>query len=153
GLAEVLAESEAHSARSRAYIAWCEHNLGAALIVADRPGAAEPHLRRSADLRTSLVRERPDDDGVRVELAGTLANLGLVQRNDRPELADATYAESARALESIVAAKPGDIEALCPFAELLHNWGNLAAKRGDPELALGRYAKGLALVEPVCRSR
>ncbi|HEV3164114.1 MAG TPA: protein kinase [Isosphaeraceae bacterium] len=152
-IAERLARVEANSPQSREDMAWCEHNLGSALIIAGRPSEAERHLQRAADTRRVLVNQRPDDTGQSLGLAGTLVNLGLIQSQDRPTLAEASYAEAERLLDAILATRPDDLSALFPLAELFNNWGNLAAQRGEPELALTRFARGLALIEPIRRSQ
>jgi tetratricopeptide (TPR) repeat protein len=152
-LAERQARAQGSSWRNRADLAWCEDNIGSSLLMARRPGDAEPHYLRAAGLRRALLRERPDDAGGRVELASTLVNLGLVRMDSRPDLVEADYAEAAALFDKAVETSPDRLEYIVPLANLLNNWGNLAARRGQPDLALERHARGLGLVEPIMRSQ
>ena len=129
--AERLARVEGNSWTTRNDLAWCEDNLGSALLFAKKFGDAEAHYLR-AELRRTLAREHPGDIGEQVELAGTLANLAQVRSGDRPELADADFAEAAGLMSKAHEAKPNEFAYIVPLVHLLNNWGNLAAAGVGP---------------------
>ena len=112
-----------------------------------------PTIWRAAELRRTLARERPGDIGEQVELAGTLANLAQVRSGDRPELADADFAEAAGLMSKAHEAKPNEFAYIVPLVHLLNNWANLATARGRTELALERQARGLRLIGPLLSSQ
>ena len=151
--AERLARVEGSSWTTRNDLAWCEDNLGSALLFAKKFGDAEAHYLRAAELRRTLARERPGDIGEKVELASTLVNLGQVRSGDRPELADADFAEAAGLMSQALEAKPNEFAYIVPLVHLLNNWANLAAARGRPDLALERQARGLSLIGPLLSSQ
>jgi tetratricopeptide (TPR) repeat protein len=150
GLAERAVQRDPTSRAAQADLAWCEHNLGSAHLIANHHAEAEPHLRRAIELRRPLA---ADDLKRGAELAGTLVNLSLVVGRTQPELADPCLKEAAGLLDTALKAQPGELEFLFPLAQLLEDWGNIAARLGNPTLALERFEKGLAIMEPLIQSR
>src|SRR5581483_230698 len=79
-----------------------------------------------------------------------LNNFGLLALLRDPDQAEQAYREAAEILES--ASRSGDDPRwLASLTALLNNWGNLAARRGQTELAFRRFERGLSLVEDALR--
>lgn len=148
-LAEKLVAMEGNSWQGRADLAWCEHVLGTSFLSGGREPDAEEHYRRAVSLRRALLGERPGAAGIRVELAGSLVNLGLIASKGRAEQAEADFSEAGRLMEASLATAPEDPGYVIPYAQLLINWGNLAAARGEAGLALGRFGRGLERIGPM----
>jgi tetratricopeptide (TPR) repeat protein len=151
GFAERLAREEPRSGTCRADVAWCEDNIGATLIYAGKGNEARPHFVRSSQLRRELLAEKPGENGLRVELAGTLVNLGLVESRGEPEQAERDFAEAAELLELAHKDRPEESAFVLSLSKLMNNWGNLAAQRQKPEVGLERMTRGLSLIEPILR--
>jgi eukaryotic-like serine/threonine-protein kinase len=152
-IADRLVRAEGGSAPSRGDLAWCEAKLGWALLQANRRGDAVSHYRRAADLRRALSDEEPADVRLRIDLAETLLNLGLIRVRDRPDLAEADFAEAVGSLIEAHEADPDELAYVEALPDLFRTWGRCAARRGRPDLALDRYSRGLTLVEPYLRHR
>jgi tetratricopeptide (TPR) repeat protein len=148
GLAEQLAHAENWSEHSRLDLAWCEGNLGRALLDAGRRADAAAHFRQAADLRRGLRNARPDHVGRVTDLAATLNTLGWIEGPDRFEEAERVFAEGCQVLEQALGRAPDEISYVLGLSDLLVNWGRSAADRERSELALERFSRGLERLEP-----
>ena len=121
-------------------------DLAALRAVARGPSGAAP--RRRDQPRTS--HERPADARRRVVLAENLNSLGLLTAASEPDQAEAAYSEAATLLETAVHNK-SNRRAITSLGSVLNNWGNLAAERGQTELAFARFERGLAPITEMLR--
>lgn len=149
-LAEEFDGLDHHSSDSRSKWAWSEHNLGSALQLADRKTEARQHYVRSEQVRRAIMADEPARTEHGIELAATLVNLATIDA-ERGELdrAEALYSEADRFLRVASEGTNAKLETAATRAELLNNRGNLAASRGQTDLALACFEQGLALVDPV----
>ena len=89
-------------------LAWCEHNLGSAWQLAGRHDRAIPHYVRAVALYEEAMRQAPDDVSLRVELAQSLVNLGLVHATTKDTArSEVNYREAEAMLDAALADRPG----------------------------------------------
>ena len=131
-------------------LAWCEHNLGTAWQLAGRHERAEPHYARAVALYEEAMRKAPDDVSLRVELAQSLINLGLVHATTKDTAkAEVNYREAEAMLDEALAARPGVVEYVASRCDLLVNWGNLDVERGRVDAGIARLGQGLRQLLPI----
>ncbi len=131
-------------------LAWCEHNLGTAWQLAGRNERAVPHYVRAVELYEKAMRQAPADVSLRVELAQSVINLGLVHATTKDiAKAEINYGEAQRILDEALAARPGVAEYVASRCDLLVNWGNLDVERGQVDAAIARLDRGLRDLRPI----
>ena len=131
-------------------LAWCEHNLGTAWQLASRPERALPHYARAVALYEKARRQAPDDVPLRVELAQSLINLGLVHATTKDAAgAEVNYREAEAMLDEALVARPGVAEYVASRCDLLVNWGNLDVDRGQSDAGIARLGRGLRDLLPI----
>ncbi len=105
--------------------AWCEHNLGSAWQLANNPERAAPHYARAVAIYEEAMRQAPDDVPLRVELAQSLVNLGLVHATTKDvDKAEVNYRDAEAMLQKALDARPGVAEYVASKCDLFVNWGN-----------------------------
>lgn len=128
-------------------VALCERTWGESLVLARAVNSAAEVPYRQDDLaaaeplrvRALKIRQRLAPGSL--ELAGSLANMGLL-RSDAGELAEAqAFHEKALSIQECVA--PGSLD----VAMTLNNLGNVAGERGLHQKAQVFYERSLALKE------
>jgi eukaryotic-like serine/threonine-protein kinase len=151
GIAEALVLASPRSVAARTDLAWCLHDQGSILLESGRlPEALAAH-RRAVDINRELVHEQPADMRRRVVLAENLNNIGLLLTPaNEPDQAEAAYSEAATLLEAAVHDK-SNRRALASLGSVLNNWGNLATRRRQSELAFARFDRGLASIAEMLR--
>ena len=144
--AESLVQFDPRSITARTDLAWCLHDLATVFLENHQIDQALAPLRRAIAINRELLAEQPADLRRREILAENLNNLGLLTLDANPELAEAAYGEAAKLLDL---ASSGQIDGrrLISLTSILNNWGNLASRLGRREEALGRFNRGLTLVE------
>jgi tetratricopeptide (TPR) repeat protein len=131
-------------------LAWCEHNLGSAWQLANSPERAVPHYARAVAIYKEALHRAPDDVSLRVELAQTLVNLGLVQATMKDaDSAEVNYRDAEGMLEKALAARPGVAEYVASRCDLLVNWGNLDVEHGRLDAGIARFGHGLRELDPI----
>jgi tetratricopeptide (TPR) repeat protein len=131
-------------------LAWCEHNLGTAWHLANRPELAVPHYARAAAIYEEAMRQAPDDVSLCVELAQSLANLGLVYATTKDTAkAEVNYREADAILAKALAARPNVGEYVASRCDVLVNWGNLDVERGRLDAGIDRLGQGLRELLPI----
>jgi hypothetical protein len=158
-LAERIAAERPGSVAARGDLAWCEHNIGSALLRDEkrpnRAADAAPHLQRAAELYWELYREAPDDHERIVHLAGTLANLATVDwMAGHWNEAEKSFAEACDLLQGSLGktASPAPREGQFVLAQLLLSRGNLAIEQNQPQSALAHTERGIAMIDVLLRA-
>jgi tetratricopeptide (TPR) repeat protein len=144
--AERLVGVDPHSVDARTDLAWCLHDLGSVYLEKNQLDLALAAHRRAIEINRKLIEELPDDMRRRISLAENLNNLGLLTMKRDPDQAEAAIRQGVGLLE-LASRHRLDVRCVTSLGSLLNNWGNLAARRGQTELALERFVRGLALVE------
>ena len=131
-------------------LAWCEHNLGSAWQLGNRPERAVPHYARAVAIYVEGLRQAPDDVPLRVELAQSLVNLGLLHATMKDvALAEVNYRDADGMLEKALAARPNVAEYVASRCDLLVNWGNLDVEHGRLDAGIARFGDGLRELDPI----
>jgi eukaryotic-like serine/threonine-protein kinase len=131
-------------------VAWCEHNLGTAWQLGNRPERAVPHYARAIAIYKEALHEAPDDVSLRVDLAQSLVNLGLVHATMKDAAsAEVNYRDAGGMLEKALAARPDVVEYVASRCDLLVNWGNLDVEHGRLDAGIARFGHGLRELGPI----
>ncbi len=131
-------------------LAWGHHNLASALLGANRPAEAVPHLVQSSEIRRGLLRSHPEMVEYRSRLAGTLTNLANVRgKLGDAGRAEAEFAEAAGLLAPIVRDHSGGSEDALALGKLCLNWGWMGLEAGQLDRAIDRFRAGLEAVEAI----
>ncbi len=149
-IAESLVRASPHSVDARSDLAWALHDQGSILLESGQLQEALPAHRRAVEINRELVQEKPSDVRRQIVLAENLNNVGLLAATSEPDQAEAAYSEAAELLEAALREK-SNARAVASLGSVLNNWGNLAAKRGQAELAIQRFERGLAPITEVLR--
>lgn len=147
-IATRIAREAPERAGNRGDLAWCEHNIGIVLFLMGKHEESRPHFQRAADLYRALARESPDDPNPSWELAGTLTQIAQLDLNaGRLDEAEPVFQEAAELFEAAVKDGSGSRSAQYTYTQFCIAWGNLALARKQSEVAVGRYSRGVKLVE------
>jgi serine/threonine-protein kinase len=131
-------------------LAWCEHNLGAAWQLAGHNDRAAPHYARCVSHYEAVLKRRPDDVPLGVELAQSLINLGLIDgATGQTSLTEAHYARAETLLDAALTARPGVGEYVATWSDLQVNRGNLDVRLGRTEAGIERLERGLRELRPI----
>jgi eukaryotic-like serine/threonine-protein kinase len=132
-------------------LAKAEHNRGL-LFIKENPAEAESHYRRSAAIRTALVRDHPEEESYQASLAADYQDLGLLyKQTNRLAEAAALYPKAEALLRPLVDRHPAKRKYVLTLAILYVNWSYDLARAGRSQEALERLDFAVRLAEDAHR--
>ena len=161
---ELLERLVADSPRDPEYRDWLatqRDHLAVALRVSNPRGPVEELLLGARKLRRELVEEFPTVRDYQIGLAGTLNNLGVHYRTDRPALAEGAFAEAVGITRRMADQNPAAADAqdfaaggMCNLARMRLDEKDFAGARRLLEDALSyhRAARASAPFNPTYRA-
>jgi tetratricopeptide (TPR) repeat protein len=132
-------------------LARAEHNRGA-LFHKTKPAEAETHYARAVAIRTTLIRDHPEEEGYQAALAEDYQDLGLLYRTaGREAEASTTYAKAEDLLRPLVDRHPAEGKYSLSLVALYVNWSYVLAGAGRSPEALDRLDRAVRLAEAALR--
>jgi tetratricopeptide (TPR) repeat protein len=132
-------------------LAKAEHNQGL-LFRNENPAEAESHYRRSAAIRTALVRDHPEEESYQAGLAADYQDLGLLyKQTNRLAEAAALYPKAEALLRPLVDRHPAERKYAIYLVAVYVNWSYDLARAGRSQDALERLDIAVRLVEDAHR--
>lgn len=134
----------------RRYEAYVWHRLGAAYQKNDQPGPARAAYDHATSLRQALVTAQPQSATLRLELATTHVNRGLLleQLADLEQAAAAQQAAIAL-LQQLTAEDQKQLDYTAELARALRYLARIRHKQGQPAEAKGDFDRAVQLQEQV----
>jgi tetratricopeptide (TPR) repeat protein len=131
-------------------VAISHHHLGALYQVGLHPENIEHHYDQAVTICARLVREHPEKDAYRAQLADSYVNLGLrYAASERLGRAAEVFRAASELLEQLAKKNPTELAYQTSLAALLQNWGNLPNLNSHD--ALAKTTRAVTLMEALLR--
>jgi tetratricopeptide (TPR) repeat protein len=132
------------------YEAYVWHRLGAAHQKNDQPALARAAYDRALTLRQALVTGQPQSTMLRLELASTHVNRGLLlEQSANLEEAAAAQQAAISLLQQLTAKDQRQLEYAAELARALRHLARIRHKQGQPAEAKGEFSRAVQLQEQV----
>lgn len=134
----------------RRYEAYVWHRLGAAYQKTDQPGPARAAYDRAVTLRQALVNTQPQSAMLRLELATTHINRGLLlEQSATLEEAAAAQQTAINLLQRLSVEDPRQLDYPAELARALRHLARIRHKQGQPKEAKDEFNRAVQLQEQV----
>jgi tetratricopeptide (TPR) repeat protein len=125
-------------------VGYVHSNLGALLLpIRERAAEAERFLRRSVEVRETLVAEFPNAPQYRADLADSCGNLGILLGAGRAAEASKSLRRSIELVEALVEQSPDVHGYRSKLGALLSNLGDIQLHESNLKSALDSYQRAI----------